>query len=339
MLARGEYEMKSNIKDYKMKEFEFLFISPLYTSYNIETELIYKATDEILTEVTETRGPDILYSDLYYENNHFKFIKELVFSKTEEIKYCPICDKEEIIYIKGKDMPDELKDSLIDSHSYMWANEECEVAYDFAQEKWINRLKYFEKHYIDENRNFTITATCKKGHHLQSTFHLTDSYQLIKIGQYPSRIEFERFIKKYSKILTKKDYKELNTAIGLSSHGVGAGAFVYLRRVFERTIFDIFKKESENIQGVTLEQFKEKRMEEKIKTLNIHFGEDINKRILYDILSKGVHELDDNECKQHFSIVLSALLFILEKRLEKENKNKRIKEIKKSLADIHSNLK
>lgn len=108
-------------------------------------------------------------------------------------------------------------------------------------------------------------------------------------------MEFERYINEYSKILSKADNRELNTAIGLATHEVRAGSFVYLRRVFERVVFDTFKEEFIDNMDINLEDFTLKKMEEKIKLQNVHFDDTINKKLLYKILSKGVHELSDEK--------------------------------------------
>lgn len=41
----------------------------------------------------------------------------------------------------------------------------------------------------------------------------------------------------YKHVISKEDRKELGTAIGLFTSGVGAGSYVYLRRILERLIY------------------------------------------------------------------------------------------------------
>ncbi|WP_459479992.1 hypothetical protein [Clostridium saccharoperbutylacetonicum] len=219
----------------------------------------------------------------------------------------------------------------------MWPSEECDIAYDYAFEKFKKRINCFREKCLDPNGNFTVTAKCKKGHEFQATFHITDDWNLIKIGQYPSRMEFERYIKEYSKVLSNENNRELNSAIGLAAHGIGAGAYVYLRRVFERLVFDIFNKEYKG--EITLDQFNSEKMEDKLKILNIHFNDSINKKLLYGILSKGIHELEEAECRKYFNVVLQSLLIILEDQFEKNEKIKREKEVVKLINHVHGKLK
>ena len=74
------------------------------------------------------------------------------------------------------------------------------------------------------------------------------------------------------------------------------GSFVYLWRVFERLItrrFEEFKVE----EGWNDAKFVGKRMSEKIELLE-HYLPDFlvrNKKV-YSILSRGIHELQEEEC-------------------------------------------
>lgn len=323
---------ENKLDNYYEKGFDFLFRSPLYEKYKINLDIVSKTEVDFINEATEESGPDE-----YFESKNFSFIKSIIFTKTEVIEYCPMCGNKEIVYLVGKEVPEELMRNLILEHSYMWENEECAYAYDSALSKWKQRLSFFREKYLDQHRNFTVAAKCKKVHEFQATFHVTDDWDLIKIGQYPSRMEFERYIKEYNKVLSKENNRELNSAVGLAAHGIGAGAYVYLRRVFERLVFDIFNKEYKG--EITLEQFNSEKMEDKLKILNIHFNDTINKKLLYGILSKGIHELEETECREYFNVVLQALLIILEDRFEKNEKIKREKEIAKLINDVHGKLK
>jgi len=74
-------------------------------------------------------------------------------------------------------------------------------------------------------------------------------------------------IKKYRKILGDSKYRELHRAIGLSAHGVGIGAFVYLRRIFEGLVEaardEVAKKTDWDEEKQ--EEFKTSRWDEKIR--------------------------------------------------------------------------
>ena len=62
---------------------------------------------------------------------------------------------------------------------------------------------------------------------------------IIKVGSYPSIRDFHKDdIKKYEKVLSDKQKAELLTAINIYNNGVGIGAYVYLRRIFEGIVFE-----------------------------------------------------------------------------------------------------
>ena len=54
--------------------------------------------------------------------------------------------------------------------------------------------------------------------------------------QYPPTVADMTFpeLDAYKHVISKEDRKELGTAIGLFASGVGAGSYVYLRRILER---------------------------------------------------------------------------------------------------------
>lgn len=97
-----------------------------------------------------------------------------------------------------------------------------------------------------------------------------DTFLLTKIGQDPSLADLQLSdYRRYRKILGGAGYREMSRAIGLSSHGVGIGSFVYLRRVFESLIehaHETAKKDS----SWNEEEYTRSRMDEKINLLK-HF--------------------------------------------------------------------
>lgn len=60
---------------------------------------------------------------------------------------------------------------------------------------------------------------------------------------------------------------------------------------------------------------------------------------MYGVLSKGVHELDEDECRKYLPIVKTIIFFSLDEAVEKRNKEIRKAEMAKKLADANSKLK
>jgi hypothetical protein len=159
-------------------------------------------------------------------------------------------------------------------------------------------------------------------HFYSFMFRITEN-KITKIGQYPSIASLElHSIEKYRKIL-KKDYRDFSTAVGLYSHGVGAGSFVYLRRIFENLIQEC-RIEAQKDSSFNDSDFQGSKMDKKILMLKAYLPSFlVENRKLYGILSKGIHELDEQTCLELFPNVKIAIELILDEKihqLEKQNK-------------------
>lgn len=92
---------------------------------------------------------------------------------------------------------------------------------------------------------------------------------IFKIGQFPSLATIASAgTKRFRKVLDKSFLNDLNRAIGLFAHGVGAGSFVYLRRIFEHLLIETAK--AARSDGNVLEGFEGLHMDEKIKALGTY---------------------------------------------------------------------
>ncbi|RZK37465.1 MAG: hypothetical protein EOO61_08940 [Hymenobacter sp.] len=138
----------------------------------------------------------------------------------------------------------------------------------------------------------------------------------MKIGQFPSIADISKDeTKRYKSILPNEYYVELNKAIGLYSHGIGIGSFVYMRRIFEKLIFDTFDEVKEEIE-IDYKAFVGLKMADKIGSLSDYLPRTlVEKKALYSVLSKGIHELDENTCKESFPIVRAGIEFILDEKI------------------------
>ncbi|MGM0743045.1 MAG: short-chain dehydrogenase, partial [Pseudomonadota bacterium] len=161
-------------------------------------------------------------------------------------------------------------------------------------------------------RSRSILCT-RNGHEIKFYFLLSDVHTLQKVGQYPSLADIANDeAAQYRSVLNKEDASEFHKAIGLAAHGVGIGSFVYLRRIFERLIYGRFEEFREAEQW-NEEEFKQLRMDEKVKYLEGHIPDFlVENRRLYSILSEGIHELDEETCLKVFSPIKKSMQIILE---------------------------
>jgi len=183
-------------------------------------------------------------------------------------------------------------------------------------------------HRLQSTNSFSIQSfhcTCaREANHVLTFVAFMTNYRFNKIGQWPSLADIANDeSKKYSSVLDERDSGELHTAIGLSAHGIGIGSYVYLRRVFERLVWGRFKEFSAQ-HGWNEQEFARKRMDEKIDFLKEHLPATLVKnKAVYSILSAGLHELTEDECRQDFSILHQAILMMLDEDQERQAKKQR----------------
>lgn len=206
--------------------------------------------------------------------------------------WCPICDKQSVYHLKSK------QPGLLATESR-------------------KKLSYTE--------TINLEAVCSRGgietyngcNSILSIIFKKDGNKVIKIGQYPSIADLDfGSLDSAFKELEKDHRKELGTAVGLYSHGVGIGSFVYLRRIFE-SLVENAHQEAAKQNGWDDAIYNKSRMVEKIKLLSGFLPNRIVKSAsIYAILSKGIHELSENECKKKFPIVRQAIQLILKEKHE-----------------------
>src|ERR1700720_260051 len=194
--------------------------------------------------------------------------------------------------------------------------------------------------YAATPRNFILSFICPRtsSHLLSFVFRVT-GLSVVKIGQYPSLKDLQEYsLRKYRGVLPNEDYLELSTALGLASHGVGIGSFVYLRRVFERVL------ERAHMAATEAPGWDETtygpRVEDKILSLKAFLPLFlVENRKVYAILSRGLHELTEEECKEYFTPLFGAISLMLDQWLEQERRGKREKEIAAAIEKIHHQLR
>lgn len=166
---------------------------------------------------------------------------------------------------------------------------------------------------------FAARAVCQRNFHVYTYIFSVSSKWLTKIGQYPSLADISfGELRTIDKSLDDLDRRELGTALGLFAHGTSLGAFVYLRRVFERMIQRAHERQS--AAGHPIEGFDGMRMDERIAALKDELPEKVVKNsAVFSVLSVGLHELTEEQCAQYFSVLKAVLFQMLE---QEEHKRK-----------------
>ena len=158
-----------------------------------------------------------------------------------------------------------------------------------------------------------------------------------KVGQEPSMADLQMFdIEKYKSILTKERFRDFSMAIGLYASGVGCGSLLYLRRIFESIVITA-QLECEKHSEWDKDLYESKRFNEKIDYLeslgNKIIPDELSdvKTKIYGFLSKGVHELSEQEAKELFPHLKLAIELILDEQIAQKERIEKIKTLKSTL--------
>lgn len=159
-----------------------------------------------------------------------------------------------------------------------------------------------------------------------------------KVGQFPSLADLQLFdVEKYRTVLDKNSYHDLKMAIGLNADGVGCGAFLYLRRIFEKLVEEAHIKVKDSLPDWDESVYQNYHFDEKLKCLEkkdqVIIPEVLKefKSQIYGVLSKGVHESSDDECMELFPHMLYIIEEILDERIRKREKEEKIKKLRETL--------
>lgn len=269
-----------------------------------------------LLNCNETDLLNLLYfngnNDTY---NHLKIIDS----------YCPICKKDTTFSSEVSNVQ-ELSDLIM--HAGMHSG--------FAGSN--TKITLFQK--LEKKCVFIRKFNCPRkpndSTHSQIFLFRVIGTTLIKVGQHPTLADLTKEdIKKYRK-LNNEIYSELNKAIGLSAHGIGIGSFVYLRRIIEKHIVSPKINELLVEGKISKEELSKSDFKDKINLAKDKLSPFLveNKKI-YSILSKGIHELQEEECKEYFPILRMSIEIILDEEIEKNEKEKKNKLLSKQLNKIN----
>jgi hypothetical protein len=195
----------------------------------------------------------------------------------------------------------------------------------------------------EEEADITVSefrCTRNELHKMYFVFHQGKDSIIRKIGQYPASAELRLpEIRDYRKVLGSEKYSEFVRAIGLSSYDVGIGAFIYLRRIFEFLIQEAYK-EAKSDSTWAEEDYQAARMDEKVRLLAAYLPEFlVEQSYIYSILSKGIHELTEQECLQMFPVLQVGIELILDEKLEKQRKAEKTAQAKAALNATQQALK
>ena len=163
--------------------------------------------------------------------------------------------------------------------------------------------------------NFVCTRkTCNSW--LFFVFIIEGRSKVTKIGQYPSIADLvSPQLRKYSTVLGDSFVSDWQRAIGLRAHGIGAGSYVYLRRIIESLVDSAANSAIDNGEFAA-EMYRNARWPERIKLLSTYLPDYLAENAqVYGVLSQGVHKLTEDECNAYFEVLHTSIEIICEEKL------------------------
>lgn len=287
-----------------------------------------------------------LYDSMEIKRDNIQDLILLLEGKVRISAYCKECKTERVFtmkpYVYFVDEPDEC-------YSLKLSDEVLRVQKQYTLENSMQPGGIVNKEHtewgwknwqIEETlRVLTFKFVCSMSdeHHLDYIV-LTTQNSMRKIGQYPSVADMTfPELDAYKHVISKEDRKELGTAIGLFASGVGAGSYVYLRRILERLVYQAKETAADAIDN---EMFERARVAEKIKMLEGYLPDILVKNTtIYGILSKGIHELSEEECRKYFPVVKECIYQILGMWESERRKKADEDALSKALSSISSSIK
>lgn len=170
---------------------------------------------------------------------------------------------------------------------------------------------------------------CKRIHYYTLMFK---GNTVTKIGQYPSLASKEELeIQKYKSLkVIKKYYIELVRSVNAYSQHMGIASFVYLRRIYEHMVEKEYAKLPDTIKKSNA-SFDEKMKAVDNKMHIIPPELDSQKSKIYSVLSKGIHEYEEDECYELYPMMKVIIIMMLDRYLSEKERKKQLKDITETL--------
>jgi len=319
--------------------------------------------DTKINELLVNKG---LYSEIQISvddniDNIIQFFKKL-FNKNIDI-YCSKCKDRKTFLSIPNDIIGKIFD--IDNNGFDMQNKKHNIVFDILRKRiFAKKLKCPKNNEHIIFYSFLIWGSNYQQKKIEVEYEIGMPYnkggvkipinyeeisfpkeiKIMKIGQYPSYAstrEIHNFYNNFADKLDKIDAnnsKEYKRAMGLNSSEIHIGAFTYMRRIFERIIYYIYETNKDNIDK---EISNCKNMSEKFDLVSDYLPDLLKnyKRQIYNILSKGIHELSEKECGDYFPTIKKGIDLIVEDIIKKEKEERDRKEFESGINEIHSNLK
>ena len=304
---------------------------------------IVSGKDNVFANFLQTAG---LYESMKIDEDNIEELILLLDGKVRISAYCKECKEERVFtmkpYIFFQDNDNECYSKKLSEE--VWRIQQLRILENtptvgghIEEQNTVWKWKESQIEEVSRILVFQFVCSMNEEHHLDYIVLTTDN-SMMKIGQYPSVADMTfPELDAYKHVISKEDRKELGTAIGLFANGVGAGSYVYLRRILERLIDQAKARAGDKVND---EEFEQARVAERIKMLQGYLPEILIKNTtIYGILSKGIHELSEEECRKYFPVVKECIFQILGMWESERRKKADEDALSKALSSISSSIK
>lgn len=265
--------------------------------------------------------------------------KDLRLLQLRHDMYCPECKKSSTF--SSSPLPDDLAHADAESESPKSVFKSYEAK--LTPFNWSSR---FTLRMVCARANHSVDMYFASGMrpltvHLDRPGELKFRWTITKVGQTPSLRDFQLGeLKEIEDAMTMSQRREFVQAISTGAHGFSVAACVYYRRVFEQLLNEA-RDEYGLANNITdLNEFDNRYTDEKIRILADHLPPFLVEHPqLYGILSKGVHQLTEEECASELPTLRLAIEVILKEKAAATKAKKLRAEASKLLAQVGDRLK
>lgn len=259
-----------------------------------------------------------LYDKIDISNMPKTEILDILFYKGPIDCFCPYCD-EPSIFVKISNGNQGIREKALAENSF----------------KPDTAANLFDKPEI-----FHLDFSCSRDpEHILNIIYKVEKKTIVKIGQSPSLFDIQKNdFKKYRKTLGN-NFIDLHRALLFYYSNFGVASFTHFRRIIE----NYFLKNAYEIKRQQTDwndtKYKESRFVEKLDILKDSLPKTLieNPR-LYSIVSKGIHELEEEECLLFFEAIKECIFSSLDDIIEENRKRKSQAKIKSELSRIDNKI-
>lgn len=282
-----------------------------------------------------------LYDEDIMDYEHEAEFVELISGKVKLDCYCPKCNAKRVFSIMPVYYYDASQNKAVNlSEELEGDRHKARFLSVSRPDKPPEKTKPIYENNLPKQmlRCFVLTYTCgmNEAHTLDFCLTVRDG-KIKKIGQYPSTADLAfPELNEYKHVITAQDRKELGTALGLYANGVGVGSYVYLRRILERLVYQAKEKAGESVDN---NDFQNAKVADRIKMLKGFLPDTlVQNTTVYGILSKGIHELSEEDCIKFFPVVQRCIYMILGMWEDQRKKQADEDAMNKALSAITSSI-